>query len=186
MSYVKSFGAGFDFNDLKDSIGLSGTKPFVRHLENGIGLHGFNGLGKAQGTNALGAALVLGGSALLGGGGAGAGAGASAPGFSGTQAAAPIVDLSTPAVAGGTPGMGSAGRMVDVAKIASQLSDMGGGSSGGRRPEQAQQPIHWQAPYNPMNDPAVQSLQAQQQRRAVADALLAQAQGAGYTKIGVY
>src|SRR5574343_101469 len=73
MSYAKGFRAGFDFNDLKDSVGLSGTKPFIRHLENSLGLHGFNGLGRAQGTNALGAALVLGGSALLGGGGAGAG-----------------------------------------------------------------------------------------------------------------
>lgn len=66
------------------------------------------------------------------------------------------------------------------------MPGLGGNPGGGQRPPSAEQPVHWQEPYNPMNDPAVQSLQAQQQRRAVADALLAQAQGAGYTKIGAF
>ena len=67
------------------------------------------------------------------------------------------------------------------------FSSFGGGNFGGGGQQRQQldpPPVHWQDPYNPLNDPAIQSLQAQQQRRAVADALLARAQEAGYTKIG--
>lgn len=66
------------------------------------------------------------------------------------------------------------------------LPNFRGNQGGGQRQAMTMPaPIH-QDPYNPYTDPAVQSLQAQQQRRAIADALLAQAQGAGYTKIGVF
>lgn len=65
--------------------------------------------------------------------------------------------------------------------------NLGGNFGGGQQRQQFDPPpVHWQDPYNPMNDPAIQSLQAQQQRRAVADALLARAQEAGYTKIGAF
>jgi hypothetical protein len=194
MSYIKSFGDGFDFNDLKDALFLSGFKPGIRNMENQIGLHGFNGLGKSHGTGTLALAMLYGGSAALGAmGGAGAGAGAggsslfgssAAPGFSGTQAAAPIVDLSTPASSTGvTEGFGQVGKLLGGGG-GMQMPDMG---QQRRQPtSQSQQPIHWQAPYNPHNDPAVQSTMAEQQRRAVADALLAQQTAAGYKPIGSF
>lgn len=85
--------------------------------------------------------------------------------------------LSTP---GSTPGK-MPGKMPN-------FGNFGGGNFGGgqQRQQLDPPPVHWQDPYNPMNDPASQSLQVQQQRRAVADALPARAQEAGYTKIGAF
>lgn len=91
------------------------------------------------------------------------------------------------AIAGMYAGKWANGRFGgEGSNMPSSLPDFGGDSGGGQRQALTMPAPIRQDPYNPYTDPAVQSLQAQQQRRAVADALLAQAQGAGYTKIGAF
>lgn len=90
------------------------------------------------------------------------------------------------AIAGMYAGKWANGRFGgEGSNMPSSLPDFGGNSGGGQRQALTMPAPIRQAPYNPYTDPAVQSLQAQQQRRAIADALLA-SPGAGYTKIGVY
>lgn len=89
MSWLSSFGDGFDFKDLGTALGLHGIKGTVNHIENSVGLHGFNGMGKASGTNALGALLIVGGAEAMGAmGGAEAGAGAAGGSEAGAGASA--------------------------------------------------------------------------------------------------
>lgn len=75
---------------------------------------------------------------------------------------------------GGDSGTGGQG-------LPGQMPAMGGRNY--QAPTPHARPV-MQAPYNPYNDPAVQSTMAEQQRRAVADALLAQQTAAGYKPIG--
>lgn len=79
-SFFDGFKSGFSFNGLGDAVGLHGIKPLKTTIENQFGLHGFHGLGRAQGTGSAALLAYLAGSAALGGlGGSGASAG-TAPG----------------------------------------------------------------------------------------------------------
>lgn len=171
MSYASSWGDGFDFKDLGSMIGLHGLKPMKYHIESNIGLHGWNGLGKAQGTNALAGALMAGGMYALpsmGAGGAGSvgageagGAGAAGDGgmFSGllggsSSAAAPSAAApsataasSAPTSAGGSSGLLSG--FSDYAKPISQglqIGQQAQGLMGSNQQVQAQPQQQRQAP----------------------------------------
>lgn len=79
-SFFDGFKSGFSFNGLGDAVGLHGVKPLKTNIENQFGLHGFHGLGRAQGMNSAALLAYLAGSTALGGlGGSGASAG-TAPG----------------------------------------------------------------------------------------------------------
>ncbi len=159
MSYIKRWGDGWDFNNLQRAVGLKGIKPLLDHAGDSIGLGGFNDMGKAHGTNAMGGALIFGGSQLMSGMGGmgGSGGGSSLTGglldFSGGQAAAPIVDMSSPATASSLQGLntsagagGSGGMLSSLSQGLDVANKTGGllGGSGGY--QQQQQPMqHAQA-----------------------------------------
>ncbi len=157
MSYIKRWGDGWDFNNLQRAAGLKGTKPFLDHWGDSIGLGGFNAMGKAHGTNAMGGALIFGGSQALGSMG-GVGGGSSMTGglldFSGGQAAAPIVDMSSPASASSLQGLnagagaGSGGMMSSFSQgldVANKTSGLLGGFGGGNQQQQQQPMQHAQS-----------------------------------------
>lgn len=98
MSFLSSIGSGLSLKNIEGAVGLKGVKPLVSHVEDNLGLHGFNGLGKGAGTGLGEAAIALGamsGADLFAGAGAAtegtaaAGGGTSWLGslFSGTGAA---------------------------------------------------------------------------------------------------
>lgn len=172
MGYASGWNDGLSFNNLGRAIGLKGIKPMLDHAGDSIGLNGFDKAGKAHGTNALGGLLVLGGAQAasgfggMGGSGGVGGAGSSAtggmggffeslmgggqsltggaPGFSGGQAAAPIVDASSAASPQTVQGLGSAGGSAggatDWLSKAGKLSQIGGqtGLLGGGQQEPIQ------------------------------------------------
>lgn len=120
MSWLTNWGSGFDFKDVGSAIGLHGLKPMTRHIEDQIGLHGWNGLGKAQGTNALIGALVFGGSQLLGSGTAAGPGGGEATGGE---------------AVGGSSGAGS-GNWFNYGRLANLGQSLfSGGSNGGTSSE---------------------------------------------------
>lgn len=191
--HAKMWGGitGKEYSPLVDQWGGATKDDYAKAEAEGIDTRDGRAMhGIAKAIAAIYAGKWANGRFGVGGGGtagAGGGEGSLSGGlfnFSGTQAAAPITEATV------IPASGGAGASASAAPAADWTSLLGqgglGNNQGRQRPSSTEQPVHWQAPYNPMNDPAVQSLQAQQQRRAVADALLAQAQGAGYTKIGAF
>ena len=127
MSYGKSWGSGFDFQDLGEAVGLKGLKPMRHHWESTVGLHGFNEAGKAHGANALGAALIFGGSQAMGAmGGGAAGAGGGAAGGSGGMFSG-LFGGGSGAASSGSSGITLGGGVPDFgAEMGSTGGDAGG------------------------------------------------------------
>lgn len=143
MSYVKRWGDGWDFNNLQRAIGLKGIKPMLDHAGDSIGLGGFNAMGKAHGTNAMGGALIFGGSQALGGLG-----GMSGVGGTGSTATGGLGGFIESMGLGGSSASGGAGSSMSSLSqgldAANKAGGLLGGFGGGQ--DQPQQPMqHAQA-----------------------------------------
>lgn len=170
-SFLDGFKSGFSFNGLGDAVGLHGVKPLKTNIENQFGLHGFHGLGRAQGTGSAALLAYLAGSAALGGLG-GSGASAAPIGGGGTSVAL------DPGVAATGSGAGPAGtapgtdwsKLFNKELLSKGLTKMGGmgqqrqnqQGQQNQQPTQIDQNMGWYAPAPQQFDPNQNNYNPQQ------------------------